>query len=261
MNLLFIGDIVGSRGRDAVCELLYDIKAKYSVDFCIANGENAAAGLGINRMCYENLSAAGVDFFTLGNHTFSKPEVCELLAEGENLVRPANYPPGAPGDGVATLTLPSGKKLSVMNLMGRTFLDSNLDNPFTAVDTILGSLKSDYILVDFHAEATSEKRAMGYFLDGRVSAVVGTHTHVQTSDAQVLPKGTAYITDVGMTGPHHSILGMVSSVATERFVTALPRRYEQEKEGPYRFSAILIELSDESMLAKKITPICLVEGN
>lgn len=256
MKILFIGDIVGRSGREAVLSELENLKYKEGVDFCIANGENSSGGLGMSRRAYEELKSAGVDFFTMGNHTFSKPDVKALLAEGESLVRPGNYIDNYPGDGYAVIRAKNGKKIAVMNLMGTVFSDIPLSNPFHKADEMLEKILpvTNIVILDFHADATSEKIAMGHYLSSRVSAVLGTHTHVQTNDAAILPGGTAYITDVGMTGPSNSVLGMKTEVALKRFLTGERAKYEQSREKAI-LHAVLVEISDDSGKALSIRVI------
>lgn len=247
MKILFIGDIVGRSGREAVLAELENLKYKEDIDFCIANGENASGGLGMSRRAYEELKSAGIDYFTMGNHTFSKPDAGHLLSEGENICRPANYTDFCPGEGYAIVTDSKGRKIAVMNLMGTVYNDIALTNPFLAADELIEKIKNvtNIIILDFHAEATSEKIAMGMYLDSRVSAVVGTHTHVQTADAMILPGKTAYITDVGMTGPQASVLGMKSEIAIKRFLTGEKVRYEQSRNKAV-IHAVIIEIDDET---------------
>jgi len=247
MKILFIGDIVGRSGREAVLAELENLKYKEDIDFCIANGENASGGLGMSRRAYEELKSAGIDYFTMGNHTFSKPDAGHLLSEGENICRPANYSDFCPGEGYAIVTDSKGRKIAVMNLMGTVYNDIALTNPFLAADKLIEKIKNvtNIIILDFHAEATSEKIAMGQYLDSRVSAVVGTHTHVQTADAMILPGKTAYITDVGMTGPQASVLGMKSEIAIKRFLTGEKVRYEQSRNKAV-IHAVIIEIDDET---------------
>ena len=247
MKILFIGDIVGRSGREAVLAELENLKYKEDIDFCIANGENASGGLGMSRRAYEELKSAGIDYFTMGNHTFSKPDAGHLLSEGENICRPANYTDFCPGEGYAIVTDSKGRKIAIMNLMGTVYNDIALTNPFLAADELIEKIKNvtNIIILDFHAEATSEKIAMGQYLDSRVSAVVGTHTHVQTADAMILPGKTAYITDVGMTGPQASVLGMKSEIAIKRFLTGEKVRYEQSRNKAV-IHAVIIEIADET---------------
>ena len=256
MKILFIGDIVGRSGREAVLAELENLKYKEDIDFCIANGENASGGLGMSRRAYEELKSAGIDYFTMGNHTFSKPDAGHLLSEGENICRPANYTDFCPGEGYAIVTDSKGRKIAVMNLMGTVYNDIALTNPFLAADELIEKIKNvtNIIILDFHAEATSEKIAMGLYLDSRVSAVVGTHTHVQTADAMILPGKTAYITDVGMTGPQASVLGMKSEIAIKRFLTGEKVRYEQSRNKAV-IHAVIIEIADETGNALSIKAI------
>lgn len=224
MNVLLIGDVVGDSGTDAVLEKLPLLKEKYNADFTIVNGENACSANGISRRKAEMLMSAGADVITLGNHTFRQKDAFSLLLHSKNIIRPINYPKGTVGSGECVLEK-NGVKIGVFNALGRIYLDS-VDCPFTSLKGALEKSDADIKIVDFHAEATSEKRAMGFFLDGLSSVVFGTHTHVQTSDLQVLPKGTGYITDIGMTGPHHSCLGVDKDTVIEKFVTAMPKRFE-----------------------------------
>lgn len=256
MKILFIGDIVGRSGREAVLAELENLKYKEGIDFCIANGENASGGLGMSRRAYEELKSAGIDYFTMGNHTFSKPDAGHLLSEGENICRPANYSDFCPGEGYAIVTDSKGRKIAIMNLMGTVYNDIALTNPFIAADELIEKIKNvtNIIILDFHAEATSEKIAMGQYLDSRVSAVVGTHTHVQTADAMILPGKTAYITDVGMTGPQASVLGMKSEIAIKRFLTGEKVRYEQSRNKAV-IHAVIIEIDDETGNALSIKAI------
>lgn len=258
MNILFIGDIVGRSGREAVFTYLEELKYKHQVDFCIANGENSSGGLGMNRKAYEELSLAGIDYFTMGNHTFSKSEVVSLLEAGENIVRPANYIESVAGEGVAIVRAKNGEKIAIINLMGRTFSDIKLSNPFIKAKEIVDEVKksTNVIFLDFHAEATSEKRAMGFFLDGLVSFVAGTHTHVQTNDLCILKGGTGYITDVGMTGPSDSILGMDKDVAIKRFLTEEKVRYAQSKNKAV-FSAVLFSVDEKTGKCEKASLISI----
>jgi metallophosphoesterase (TIGR00282 family) len=244
MRLLFVGDIVGSPGRHAVESLLPGLRELHEPDFVVVNGENSAGGVGITSKIARGLYRAGVDAITLGNHTYRHEEVFEFLDRDEHIVRPANYPKGDPGRG-HTVVEKDGKRLAVVNLSGTVFLDA-ARSPFAEVDAILSELrgKADWILVDFHAEATSEKVAMGWYLDGRVTACVGTHTHVPTADARVLPGGTAYITDVGMTGPRGGVIGVQKELAVKRFVTMMPVKFETATDDPW-LNGVLIEADDE----------------
>jgi metallophosphoesterase (TIGR00282 family) len=252
LRILFIGEIIGKPGRQAVSLLLPRLREELSPDFIAANCENAAGGSGITKDTAGEILAAGVDVITLGDHVWSKKESYPYLDEETRVVRPANYPSGAPGRGWGVYTVPSGVRVGVINLCGRIFLDP-LDHPFRAADSILETLApaSDVILVDFHAEATSEKTAFAYYVDGRVSAVVGTHTHVQTADERILPGGTAYITDAGMTGPVDSVLGMNKELAIARFVTQMPGKFEVA-EGETALSAVIIDVESSSGRAVRI---------
>jgi metallophosphoesterase (TIGR00282 family) len=229
LKILFIGDIVGQPGRDAVKHLLPGLVEEYGAHLVIANAENAAGGTGITPQVADELLDQGIDVLTTGNHFWSKREIIPELERFPTLVRPANYPPGVPGRGVCQVEA-DGVRVAVINLCGRIFMNP-IDCPFQVADRLLAELdgKVPVIFVDMHAEATSEKYAMGWHLDGRVSAVFGTHTHVQTSDARLLNRGTAYITDVGMTGPSDSIIGMRREIILERFLTQLPQRFEVGK--------------------------------
>ncbi len=230
MKILFIGDIVGKPGRIAVRNLLPRIVARDDIDIVIANCENAAGGRGVTRDVLEELYKNDIDVLTSGNHIWDKKGVLEFIDDYETLLRPANYPAGSPGRGSVSLKDASGKAFGVINLEGRVFMKP-LDCPFRVAEREIEGLASavNIIIVDMHAEATSEKQAMGWFLDGKVSAVVGTHTHVQTADERILPNGTAYITDVGMTGSMDSILGVKKDLALERFLTLMPNRFEVAK--------------------------------
>lgn len=254
VRVLFIGDIVGRPGRDAVAGILLRWRAIHQPDIVLANGENAAAGHGITPAIAEELFHTGIDVITLGNHTFNKKEVVPLLQQDPRVLRPANYPPEVPGRGYGVYTAGSGR-LGVISLMGRVFMDP-LDDPFRAAQQLVALLREQTccILVDIHAEATSEKAAMGWMLDGQVSAVVGTHSHVPTADARVLPRGTAFITDVGMAGPWESILGVKPEIIIRRFQTMMPARFEVA-DGPVLVSAVLIDIDNATGMASNITRI------
>ena len=241
MNILFVGDIFGKPGREALLRWLPEFADEHAVDFVIANGENSANGAGITSKIAERLLAGGVDVITTGNHIWRQREVFAFLATDERIVRPANYPAGAPGRGLTVRPAADGSEVAVINLAGELYLNSGM-SPFRIVDRLVEEAQqlAETIVVDLHAEATSEKVAMGYYLDGRVTAVLGTHTHVQTSDARVLPGGTAYMTDVGMTGPRDSVIGVSIDVILRRFTTELPQQFEVA-EGPVRLDAALIE--------------------
>jgi 2',3'-cyclic-nucleotide 2'-phosphodiesterase len=241
MNILFIGDVFGRPGRDALAAWLPGFRDDHDLDFVVANGENAANGAGITSKIALRLLAAGVDVLTTGNHVWRQKEVYSFLATDERIVRPANYPSGAPGRGLTVRPARDGHEVAVINLAGQLYMNTSM-SPFRLVDRLVdeASAMTDTVLVDLHAEATSEKVAMGHYLDGRVTAVLGTHTHVQTSDARVLPGGTAYLTDVGMTGPLESVIGVRTDIIVKRFLTELPQQFEMA-EGPVRINAALIE--------------------
>jgi metallophosphoesterase (TIGR00282 family) len=227
MRIFFIGDIVGAPGRRAVEELLPRVVDRHLIDLVVANGENAAGGIGITPQVAEQLLNLGVDLLTSGNHIWKHKEILPYLDETDRLLRPANYPPDTPGRGWTVIETAIGEKAAVINLEGRVFMNP-LECPFRTVDTILAALppQVNITLVDMHAEATSEKLAMGWYLDGRVSVVIGTHTHVQTADERILPKGTGYITDAGMTGPINSVIGMKKEVILERFLSQRPQSFK-----------------------------------
>jgi len=227
MNLLFLGDIVGSPGRRAVEELLFRLVDRHLIDLVVANAENASGGIGITPSVADQLLNMGIDLLTSGNHIWKHKDIIPFLEDTDRLIRPANYPPDTPGRGYAVLETAIGEKAAVINLEGRVFMNP-LECPFRTVDAILSLIPPEVkvIVVDMHAEATSEKLAMGWFLDGRVSAVLGTHTHVQTADERVLPLGTGYISDVGMTGPLNSVIGMKTEVILERFLTQRPQPFK-----------------------------------
>lgn len=242
MKVLVIGDIMGEPGRRAVERRLPKLVAQHNIDLVIANGENIAGGFGITPELAHELFEWGASVITTGNHAWDKREIMEYIRHEPRLLRPANYPDGVPGKGSIVVETAGGERLAVLHLMGRVFMPT-LDCPFQAARREIAKLKleTSAIVVDMHAEATSEKMAMGYFLDGEVSAVVGTHTHVQTADEQMLPKGTAYLTDIGMTGPVHSVIGVKKELVIEKFLTGMPRRFEVAS-GPAVFCAALIEL-------------------
>jgi 2',3'-cyclic-nucleotide 2'-phosphodiesterase len=257
MKILFIGDVVGSPGRDMIVEYLPKLKSKYRPQFTIINGENAAGGKGITEKIYRQFLEKGANVITLGNHTWDNREIFDFINDAKYMVRPANFPEGTPGKGLVFVNL-NGIEIAVINLQGRTFLPP-LDCPFRKADELVkaAKAKTNIIFVDFHAEATSEKQAMGWYLDGKVSAVVGTHTHVQTADKRILPNGTAYITDVGMTGPYDGILGMDREVVLKRFLTSLPVRFEVPKTGRNQLSACLIEIDAKTGISKRIDTILI----
>ncbi|MGI8827545.1 MAG: TIGR00282 family metallophosphoesterase [Chloroflexota bacterium] len=259
MRILFIGDIVGKPGRKAVRRLLPRLRETYQPDVVLANGENMAGGAGITRDTAREMFDLGIALLTTGNHVWDQREALEYLAEDVPIVRPINYPPGAPGLGVREVAV-GAVNLVVVNVQGRVFMRP-LDDPFRAMDTALTELKGkSHVLVDLHAEATGEKQALGFYLDGRVSAIVGTHTHVPTADARVLPKGTAYITDVGMVGPRESVIGVEPAAVIQRHLTQMYHRFEVGS-GPVLFCAVLIDLNDETGRALGIHPIQEIVAN
>lgn len=253
MKILFIGDIVGRKGRKVLKEVILRLKEKTNIELCIANGENAAGGFGLTKKIAEEIFSSGVDVITGGNHIFAKKEVYEII-DDLPIVRALNYPPGVPGRGVIFLSC-KGQKVAIINLCGRVFMDS-LDCPFRTIDCALREISNSVkiIIVDIHAEATSEKVALGWYLDGRVSAVIGTHTHIQTADAKILPKGTAYITDVGMVGSPNSVIGVKKDLVIKKFLSLLPVRFEMaEDEGI--FGGVFIDINEETGLSLGIEPI------
>jgi metallophosphoesterase (TIGR00282 family) len=260
MRILFVGDIVGRAGRQALSSRLHRLVDEHLVDLVIANGENAAAGFGLTANIVSDLLDMGVDVITSGNHIWDKREIYDHLDRQERLLRPANYPPGLPGRGAGLFTTSAGLPVGVINLEGRVFMN-NLDCPFRSAEGLVEKLRpsTPVILVDFHAEATSEKMALGYFLDGRVSAVVGTHTHVQTADERVLPGGTAYITDAGMTGSRDSVIGIRKELAIDKFLTQQPVRFEVNKNDPW-LCGVLIEVDEENGRALRIERIQQATG-
>ncbi len=257
MKLLFLGDVFGKPGRRAVQRLVPRLIAREGVDLVVANAENAASGVGVTPDSADELLRAEVNLLTSGNHIFAKREIVPYLdLPGCRLLRPANYPPGAPGRGRAIVSTPDGRKLGVVNVEGRIFMRP-LDDPFRAALAEIEALRAEgakAILVDIHCEATSEKGAMGWFLDGKVSAVLGTHTHIQTADARVLPGGTAFITDVGMCGPWDSIIGVKKELAVERFLTSRPVQFEPAKRDVWLQGA-LVDIDDETGRARSIARV------
>lgn len=263
MRILFIGDIFGRPGRHLVNEWVPELVKQYSVDLVIANAENAAAGFGLTPAIATDLLGLGIEVLTTGNHVWDKRELIEFFQQSEKnfnenarrVLRPANYPAGSPGWGIYEGKTRRGIPYAIVNLQGRTFMAQN-DDPFRVADNILKTLSTRVILLDFHAEATSEKVAMGWYLDGRVTAVLGTHTHIPTADERVLPKGTAFITDVGMTGPYDSIIGVEKELALHRFLTGMPARFEPAKENP-KLCAVLIECDRDTGRASSIERLML----
>ena len=257
MNILFIGDIVGKPGRALTQTAVAALTSLREIDLVIANVENAAGGNGITRELGDTFRDQGIDVMTSGNHVWDKREAIDYIELEPRLIRPANYPPGAPGKGRVVVTTKSGISVGVINVMGRVFM-APLDNPFTVVQEAVAATRdaARVIFVDFHAEATSEKIAMGWHLDGEVTAVVGTHTHVQSSDQRVLPGGTAYITDVGMTGPHDSVIGVDKKVVLKRFLTGMPGRFDTARGDP-RLHGVIVTADENTGRATAIERLSL----
>ena len=255
VKLLFIGDIIGKPGRQVLSRELHRLVDRYFVDLVIANGENAAGGFGLTEEVARELYKIGVHLITSGNHIWDKKESVGFIDKSAALLRPANYPEGTPGRGSTVISTPGGTKVAVVNLEGRVFMN-NLDCPFRTADREIAKVRDEtaVILVDFHAEASSEKGAMGWYLDGRVSAVVGTHTHVQTADERILTEGTAYITDAGMTGSFESVIGMRKEEAIQKFLTQLPTKFEVAKKD-LRLNAVLIAIDEQTGKALSIERI------
>jgi len=259
MNILFVGDIVGRPGREMIRKGLRTLVDRYGVDLVIANVENSAAGFGVTKEIGDTLLEWGIDVMTSGNHIWDKREAIDYIAGEPRLLRPANYPAGVPGRGTYVAQTGDGRAVGVINVMGRVFM-LNIDDPFAVVLREIENIRHQtrVIIVDFHAEATSEKVAMGWYLDGKVTAVIGTHTHVQTADERVLPNGTAYLTDAGMTGPHDSIIGMEKEPSLARFLRAMPSKFEPATGNP-RLNGVVIEADDKTGRASRITRISCSE--
>ncbi|MCX5750188.1 MAG: TIGR00282 family metallophosphoesterase [Candidatus Saganbacteria bacterium] len=252
MNILFIADIIGSPGRKVIKQFLPGIKEEFAIDLVIANGENSAGGYGITAEVYHELMENGIEVFTMGNHIWQKKEFIQNIQNFPKVIKPANYPPAAPGQNYFLADV-KGTTVGIFNLEGRVFMKP-LDCPFRASDIVLDEIKGKarIIIVDVHAEATSEKKALGYYLNGRVSAVIGTHTHVQTADDQIFPGGTGFITDAGMVGPYDSVIGMNKEQILTRFLTGMPSKFEVEKEGRGVFNAVVLKVDIESGNCKEI---------
>ena len=255
MKILFIGDIVGSPGREAIKTLVGPLKQELQIDFVVANAENASGGSGITAKVAAELFASGVDVLTSGDHIWKKPEIFELINQEERILRPLNYPSGAPGSGAKVFKARNGIKVGVINVNGRVFMEA-LDCPFKttlkAVEELAAETK--IIIVDIHAEATSEKTALGWYLDGKVSAIFGTHTHIQTADEKILPQGTAYITDAGMTGPYDSVIGRRVEDVLTRFLSSIPVRF-QVAEGNIQLHGALVDIDETTGRARSILRI------
>ena len=254
MNILAIGDIVGEIGVKKIVKELPKLKEKYNIDFCIINGENSAGGMGITKKIFDSLINAGADVITMGNHTWGKKDIFSFI-DDKRIVRPANYTKGLPGNDYSIVNK-NNKKIAVINLIGRTSMGILSENPFIVANDIYNKLKNqvDIFVLDFHAEATAEKIAMGYYMDGKYTIVYGTHTHVQTADEQILEKGTAYITDVGMTGPKKSVIGMDVGVSFKRFVTSLPERYKLA-DSEAMINGCVFKINDETNRTEEIIRI------
>jgi len=260
MNLLFLGDIVGRPGRDLVRRHVRALASRHQADLVIANGENAAGGVGITRENTLEILSAGVDVITTGNHVWDKRETLEFIGNEPRLLRPANYPEGTPGAGSHVATAKNGVRVGVVNVMGRVFMNA-IDDPFRSADAAIARVLEEgaqVIFVDMHAETTSEKLALSYYVDGRVAAVIGTHTHVQTADERILPGGTACLTDAGMTGPHDGVIGMDKDAVIARFVTALPSRFETAP-GDLRLNGVVITVDPSTGRATGIERLSLSE--
>jgi len=253
LRVLMIGDIVGKPGRKAVEETLRKIIREHEVDFVIANGENAAGGNGLTHAVAGELFDYGVNAITMGNHTWDKREILNFIDRDNRILRPVNYPVGTPGKGYGIYELPNGEKLGVISVLGRVFMNYHLDCPFRITKEIIHIINKSTIniIIDFHGEATSEKNAFGFFLDGLVSAILGTHTHVQTNDEKILPQGTAYVTDVGMCGPLNSVLGLDPEIIIERFTTQMPVKHKLA-DGPLQFNATLVEINKINGMSRNI---------
>lgn len=258
MKLLFCGDVLGRSGRDAVVEHVPTLRRTLGLDFVVVNGENAAHGFGITPKICEEFFAAGVDVVTLGNHSWDQREIIPFMDGDSRVLRPRNYPPGTPGRGAGIYPAPLGRKVLVVQVMGRLFMDA-LDDPFAAVEAEMARQRLGVtvhaVIVDVHGEASSEKMALGHFLDGRTSLVVGSHSHIPTADAQILPKGTAYQTDAGMCGDYDSVIGMKKDAAIFRLVRKIPGERLSPAEGPATFCGVFAETDDATGLARRVEPI------
>lgn len=258
MRLLFIGDVVGRAGRKAVVEALPELRRRYDLDFVVVNGENSAGGFGITESITQELIDAGADAVTLGNHAFDQKDTLVFIERQPRLIRPLNFPKGTPGRGAALLKARNDADVLVINAMGRVYM-TELDCPFRAIDAELAAcplkVGADVIFIDFHAEATSEKQALGVFLDGRATGVVGTHTHAPTADERVLPRGTAYMSDAGMSGDYNSVLGMDTEEPVHRFLTRIPNQRFEPATGPATVCGLAIDIDDQTGLAARVAPL------
>ena len=249
MKILAVGDLVGENGVEKLKRTLPNLQEAENIDFTIINGENAASGMGMTSTIYNELNRLNIDVITMGNHTWGKKDIFTFI-DDKKIIRPANYSKGCPGKGYVIINK-NGKKIAVVNLIGRTDMGVLSDNPFTCIDDIINTLNVDIMILDFHAEATAEKIAMGYYVDGRITAMFGTHTHVQTADEKILEKGTGYITDIGMTGPEKSVIGMDVQASLKRFVTSLPEKYKLA-EGKCMLNGVVFNIDDKTYKVKKI---------
>ena len=256
MNILCIGDIVGEPGREAVVKLLKGLKEEFAIDFVVANAENSAGGAGLTERIARHLLKEGCDCLTLGDHTWDQKEIESYLPQTDQVIRPANFPEGTPGLGWCIQTTSGGIKVGVINLLGRVFMRYHLECPFRTLQKIVDQIRKEtpIIVVDMHAEATSEKVALGHFIDGQVSVVFGTHTHIQTADEKVLPHGTAFITDLGMTGPYDSVIGQNKDDIIKRFVTSMPIRFRTAKDD-VKLHGVVIDVDEHTGHARRITRI------
>ena len=249
MKILAVGDLVGKTGVEKLKRTLPNLQEAEHIDFTIINGENSAGGMGMTSKIYNELNRLNIDVITMGNHTWGKKDIFTFI-DDKKIIRPANYSKGCPGKGY-TIIQKDNKKIAVVNLIGRTDMGVLSDNPFTCIDHIIEKLKVDIIVLDFHAEATAEKIAMGYYVDGRITAMFGTHTHVQTADEKILENGTGYITDIGMTGPENSVIGMDVDASLKRFVTSLPEKYKLA-EGSCMLNGVIFDINDETNKVRKV---------
>lgn len=249
MKILAVGDLVGETGVEKLKRTLPNLQEAEHIDFTIINGENSAGGMGMTSKIYNELNRLNIDVITMGNHTWGKKDIFTFIGD-KKIIRPANYSKGCPGKGY-TIIQKDNKKIAVVNLIGRTDMGVLSDNPFTCIDHIIEKLKVDIIVLDFHAEATAEKIAMGYYVDGRITAMFGTHTHVQTADEKILENGTGYITDIGMTGPENSVIGMDVDASLKRFVTSLPEKYKLA-EGSCMLNGVIFDIDDKTNKVRKV---------
>ncbi len=260
MRILFCGDVVGRAGRKSVCDNIPELRRRFGLDLVLVNGENAAGGFGITEKICEEFFAAGVDVVTTGNHAWDQREIIPHFSRERRLLRPHNYPEGTPGSGARLFEDGRGRKILVVQVLTRLFMEP-IDDPFAAVERQLNTYRLaasvHAVVVDVHGEATSEKMAMGHFVDGRASLVVGTHSHVPTADAQILPGGTAYQTDIGMCGDYDSVIGMTKEISVERFVRRLPTARLEAASGPATLCAVLADIDDATGLARRIAPLRL----